>query len=80
MAAGFIMLYLALRERSDCVPGPAINFYIVNITVPVLIVGSNLGLIFAKTIPELYTTIVGIIISFVFIFFGFIEMKDMQAD
>lgn len=51
MASGFIMLYLALKDKSDYVPGLAVNFYIVNITIPVLIVGINFGLIFAKTIP-----------------------------
>jgi hypothetical protein len=39
-----------------------INFYVVVISVPALVVGTNLGLIFGKVIPELYTTIVGFVL------------------
>lgn len=72
-------MYLALKEKSDCMTGPAVNFYVVNITVPVLIVGLNIGLIFSQIIPFLYISILAFIISGLFMFVGIVYLKDIRA-
>lgn len=81
LAAGFVMLYLALRERSQGGgAGPAVNFYVVNIVMPVLIVSVNIGLVFAQLLPFLYIGIIGCVVGIVFVVFATNLAKDMQAN
>lgn len=74
MASSFIMMFLALKEKNEY-NGPSVNFYVVNITVPVLIVGLNIGLIFSQLIPFLYISILAFIIAGLFIFVGIGTLK-----
>jgi len=80
MAASFIALYLSLKEKKEISQSPAINFYIVNITIPVLIVGTNIGLIFTEFVPFLFVCILGLLFSCIFIMFAYWELKSTTAD
>jgi hypothetical protein len=59
--------------------GAAVNFYMVNISIPVLVVGVNLGLIFAKVVPFLYIGIVGILMLIGFAIIGYYKLKDIKS-
>jgi len=58
----------------------AINFYIVNITIPVLVFGVNIGLILSKIIPFFYISILGLIILSICLYLTSSFLKDIQAN
>lgn len=47
--------------------------------MPVLVVSTNIGLIFAQVLPFLYLGIIGCLIGIVFIIFAANLAKDVQA-
>jgi hypothetical protein len=60
--------------------GPAINFYIVNISIPVLVLGVNIGLILSKITPFLYISIIGMVIFIAFLYLTSSFLKDIKAN
>ena len=60
--------------------GPAINFYIVNISIPVLVLGVNIGLILSKITPFLYISIIGMVIFIAFLYLTASFLKDIKAN
>lgn len=79
LASSFVMLYLSLKEKSQSGPGPAVNFYVVNVSLPVLIFGLNVGLLLSEFIPFVYISSVAVLIVIAGLYIAHLFLQDFEA-
>ena len=67
MSSCLVSAILAITEKSQTNSGPAANYYIINTTIPVYVVGFNIGLKFSGFLPFGSTALFALLLSVSFI-------------
>lgn len=80
MASSLVAGALGISQTSETGPGPAANYYIINTTIPVLVVGFNVGLKLSNVLPFGSTGLLAALLGITFTLFYITEYKEMRAD
>ena len=75
MSASLISAILAIIEKSQTNSGPAANYYIINTTIPVYVVGFHIGLKLSSYLPYGSTALFAVLLAITFILFYIREYK-----
>ena len=69
MSSSLISAILGIIEKSQTNSGPAANYYIINTTIPVYVVGFHIGLKLSASLPFGSTALLAVLLAITFIIF-----------